>query len=75
MTSKLIPLRLNELIINRGGPSGRYNQPLSHPFATKEATSMSFYCGIDLSARVSHVCVINRQLSRLVDQKVLGFIN
>lgn len=31
---------------------------------------MSFYCGIDLSARASHVCVINQQLSRLVDQKV-----
>jgi transposase len=31
---------------------------------------MSFYCGIDLSARDSHVCVINYQLARLVDQKV-----
>ena len=31
---------------------------------------MSFYCGIDLSARDSHVCVVNRKLSRLVDQKV-----
>ena len=31
---------------------------------------MSFYCGIDLSARDSHVCVINQHLSRLVDQKV-----
>lgn len=31
---------------------------------------MPFYCGIDLSARDSHLCVINPQLSRLVDQKV-----
>lgn len=31
---------------------------------------MSFYCGIDLGARASHVCVSNQQLSRLVDQKV-----
>lgn len=31
---------------------------------------MSFYCGIDLSARASQVCVINQQLSRLVDCKV-----
>ena len=38
---------------------------------------MSFYCGIDLSARDSHLCVINQQLARLVDQKVkndLSFI-
>jgi transposase len=31
---------------------------------------MSFYSGIDLSARVSHVCVINQQLATLIDQKV-----
>jgi transposase len=31
---------------------------------------MSFYCGIDLSARDSHVCVIDHQLARLIDQKV-----
>jgi transposase len=31
---------------------------------------MSFYCGIDLSARVSQVCVMNQQLARLIDQKV-----
>jgi len=31
---------------------------------------MSFYCGIDLSARDSHVCVVNQHLSRLVDEKV-----
>jgi transposase len=31
---------------------------------------MSFYCGIDLSARDSHVCVIDQQLIRLIDQKV-----
>ena len=31
---------------------------------------MSFYCGIDLSARVSQVCVINQQLTRLIDQKL-----
>lgn len=31
---------------------------------------MSFYCGIDLSARQSQVCVINQQLSRLVDRKL-----
>ena len=31
---------------------------------------MSFYCGIDLSARASQLCVINQQLARLIDQKV-----
>lgn len=31
---------------------------------------MSFYCGIDLSARDAHVCVIDQQLVRLVDQKL-----
>lgn len=30
---------------------------------------MSFYCGIDLSARASQLCVINQQLARLIDQK------
>lgn len=31
---------------------------------------MSFYCGIDLSARDSHLCVVDQQLARLIDQKV-----
>jgi transposase len=31
---------------------------------------MAFYCGIDLSARASHVCVIDQHLPRLVDLKV-----
>ena len=30
---------------------------------------MLFYCGIDLSARVSHVFLIDQHLSRLMDQK------
>lgn len=31
---------------------------------------MNFYCGIDLSARDSHLCVIDEQLKALVDVKV-----
>src|SRR3954464_5269335 len=31
---------------------------------------MKFYCGIDLSARDCHVCVINEQLQVMVQQKL-----
>lgn len=31
---------------------------------------MTFYCGMDLSARDCHVCVIDADLSCLVQQKV-----
>ena len=31
---------------------------------------MSFYCGIDLSARTSHVCIIDEGVSVVVDKKI-----
>ena len=31
---------------------------------------MKFYCGIDLSARDCHVCVIDEQLKVMVQQKL-----
>ena len=31
---------------------------------------MTFYCGIDLSARDCHLCVIDEQLKVIVDQKL-----
>ena len=31
---------------------------------------MKFYCGIDLSARDCHVCVIDEQLQVMVQQKL-----
>jgi len=31
---------------------------------------MKFYCGIDLSARDCHVCVIDQQLKIVVQQKL-----
>ena len=31
---------------------------------------MKFYCGIDLSARDCHVCVINEQLKVMAQQKL-----
>ena len=31
---------------------------------------MKFYCGIDLSARDCHVCVIDQQLKVIVEQKL-----
>ena len=31
---------------------------------------MAFYCGIDLSARTSHVCVIDEDVSVVLDKKV-----
>lgn len=31
---------------------------------------MAFYCGIDLSARTSHVCIIDEDVSVVVDKKI-----
>jgi len=33
---------------------------------------MKFYCGIDLSARDCHVCVINESVKIVVQQKLLN---
>ena len=30
---------------------------------------MAFYCGIDLGARTSHVCIIDEDVSVIVDKK------
>src|SRR2546421_2591186 len=44
---------------------------LYQPFDQKRRPPLiKFYCGIDLSARDCHVCVINEQLKIVIDQKL-----
>src|SRR5438876_11403419 len=44
---------------------------LYQPFEQKRRPPlMKFYCGIDLSARDCHVCVIDEQLKIVIEQKL-----
>src|SRR5918999_3012245 len=58
------------LIINRGGLAVTYNHPQTLlTFLLERRPPLMFYCGIDLSARHSHICVLDENLSVLLQQK------
>src|SRR3989449_4056988 len=68
MRNTLPPLASNDLIINRGGRKRtRVNCVCFTNLSQKRRPPlMKFYCGIDLSARDCHVCVIDEQLKVMV---------
>src|ERR1700739_2899431 len=66
------PHASNDLIINRGGRKRtRVNCVCFTNLSPKRRPPlMKFYCGIDLSARDCHVCVIDEQQKVMVQQKL-----
>jgi hypothetical protein len=73
LRNTLPPLAPNDLIINREAAESepRKLRLLYQPFDQRRRPPlMKFYCGIDLSARDCHVCVIDQQLKIVVQQKL-----
>src|SRR5215471_20948491 len=60
---------VSSVILNRGGLVGRIIDPREN-LRTKEAASMEFYSGIDLSARDSSICVIDGQQEKVREVKL-----